>query len=123
MGRLRKKKARRLSKATRRGVWIGVCDFGDSFTVIDQDGEEPKTCIIASISNEHPALVTCTDDERVELEEGDFVTFRVKGMTELNSIKERVKIKSVKNMGLSWTSTRASFRNTLAGIAQVKLPS
>ena len=109
-----------------RGVFGKVfCDFGESFTVVDQDGEEAKTCIIASISNEYPALVTCTDDERVELEEGDLVTFlEVKGMTELNEMKEGVKIKSVKKHGFELDVDATKFSQYVGGgiATQVKLP-
>lgn len=34
-------------------------------------GEEPATGIIASITNGSPSLVTCVDDERLELEVPD----------------------------------------------------
>jgi len=40
------------------------CDFGPDFFVFDANGEEPRTGIIASISNDNPALVSCVDDER-----------------------------------------------------------
>ena len=123
---LRKEKGKAFIKGDTKGVFGSVfCDFGDSFTVVDQDGEEPKTCIIASISNEHPALVTCTDDERVELEEGDLVTFsEVKGMNELNSIKEGVKIKSVKKHGFELDIDASKFSQYVGGgiATQVKLP-
>lgn len=78
-------------KADIRGVFGSVfCDFGPSFTVADVDGEEPHTGIIASISNDNPALVACVDDERLEFEDGDLVVFsEVHGMTELNDGKPR----------------------------------
>ena len=44
---LRKEKGKAFIKGDTKGVFGSVfCDFGDSFTVVDQDGEEPKTCII-----------------------------------------------------------------------------
>ena len=70
-------------------------------------------------------LVTCTDDERVELEEGDLVTFsEVKGMNELNSIKEGVKIKSVKKHGFELDIDASKFSQYVGGgiATQVKLP-
>ena len=69
-----------------RGVFGRLfCDFGETFDVLDVDGEEPHSCIIASVSNDEEPLVTCVDDERVELQDGQRVSFaEVRGMTELN---------------------------------------
>ena len=56
---------------------LGAC-FAISetpFDVSDVDGEEALTCIVASASNDSPALVTCIEDERVELQDGQRVTF------------------------------------------------
>ncbi|KAM0843806.1 hypothetical protein ACQ4PT_057473 [Festuca glaucescens] len=75
------------------------CDFGPEFTVLDVDGEEPRTGIIASISNGNPATVFCVDDERLEFKEGDLVVFKeVNGMTELNDGKPR----KILDAGLSY---------------------
>ncbi|XP_021279453.1 ubiquitin-activating enzyme E1 2-like [Herrania umbratica] len=84
-------------KAEVRGLFGSIfCDFGPEFTVIDVDGEDPHTGIIASISNDNPALVSCVDDERLEFQDGDLVVFsEVHGMTELNGGKPR-KIKSAR---------------------------
>ncbi|GAB4824302.1 E1 ubiquitin-activating protein, variant 3 [Ancistrocladus abbreviatus] len=78
-------------KAEVRGLFGSVfCDFGPEFTVLDVDGEEPHTGIIASISNDNPALVSCVDDERLEFQDGDLVVFsEVQGMSELNDGKPR----------------------------------
>lgn len=66
------------------------CDFGPEFVVYDVDGEEPQTGIIASISNDNPAVVSCVDDERLEFQDGDMVVFtEIHGMTELNDGKAR----------------------------------
>ncbi|RHN56596.1 putative ubiquitin/SUMO-activating enzyme E1, ubiquitin-activating enzyme E1 [Medicago truncatula] len=80
-----------------RGLFGSVfCDFGPEFTVVDVDGEEPHTGIIASISNDNPALVSCVDDERLEFQDGDLVVFsEVHGMKELNDGKPR-KIKNAR---------------------------
>ncbi|XP_031123483.1 ubiquitin-activating enzyme E1 1-like isoform X2 [Ipomoea triloba] len=78
-------------KAEVRGLFGSVfCDFGPQFTVSDVDGEEPHTGIVASISNDNPALVSCVDDERLEFQDGDLVVFsEIQGMTELNDAKPR----------------------------------
>lgn len=84
-------------KAEVRGLFGSVfCDFGPEFTVVDVDGEEPHTGIIASISNDNPALVSCVDDERLEFQDGDLVVFsEIQGMPELNDGKPR-KIKNAR---------------------------
>lgn len=89
-------------KAEVRGLFGSVfCDFGPEFTVVDVDGEEPHTGIIASISNDNPALVSCVDDERLEFQDGDLVVFsEVKGMPELSDGKPR-KIKCARPYSFS----------------------
>ncbi|KAD3067633.1 hypothetical protein E3N88_35513 [Mikania micrantha] len=74
-----------------RGLFGSVfCDFGPKFTVLDVDGKDPHTGIIASISNDNPPLITCVDDERLEFQDGDLVVFsEIHGMTELNDGKPR----------------------------------
>eukprot|EP00199_Chlamydomonas_sp_CCMP681_P000060 CAMPEP_0119109006 /NCGR_PEP_ID=MMETSP1180-20130426/16736_1 /TAXON_ID=3052 ORGANISM="Chlamydomonas cf sp, Strain CCMP681" /NCGR_SAMPLE_ID=MMETSP1180 /ASSEMBLY_ACC=CAM_ASM_000741 /LENGTH=1022 /DNA_ID=CAMNT_0007094699 /DNA_START=109 /DNA_END=3180 /DNA_ORIENTATION=- len=60
-------------------------DFGEDFTVIDVDGEDPHAGIVASVAHGTPAIVTCVEDERLEFQDGDLVTFsEVIGMTQLN---------------------------------------
>ncbi|PRW20689.1 Ubiquitin-activating enzyme E1 2 isoform A [Chlorella sorokiniana] len=74
-------------KADIRGVFAQVfCDFGPSFEVLDVDGEEPHSGIVAGITPGNPTLVTTVEDERLEFQDGEEVTFsEVVGMTELNS--------------------------------------
>ncbi|GMF34123.1 unnamed protein product [Phytophthora lilii] len=74
-----------------RGVFGSVfCDFGDEFIVSDRDGVEPVSCLISSISNTVPPLVTVNDDTRHGLETGDVVSFReVTGFPFLNDSKPR----------------------------------
>lgn len=58
-------------------------DFGSSFTIIDQTGEEPHTGIVSDI--EADGTVTMLDDNRHGLEDGDYVKFtEVEGMPKLN---------------------------------------
>ncbi|RLN96567.1 hypothetical protein BBJ28_00025867, partial [Nothophytophthora sp. Chile5] len=74
-----------------RGVFGSVfCDFGDEFLVSDRDGVEPVSCMISSISNSSPPLVTVSDDTRHGLETGDVVSFReVTGFPFLNKSQPR----------------------------------
>ncbi|KAJ3186739.1 SPS-sensor component ptr3 [Gaertneriomyces sp. JEL0708] len=65
-------------------------DFGDEFLVSDQTGEDPSTGMIASITKDKLGTVTCLEDTRHGLEDGDWVTFtEVVGMPELNGITPR----------------------------------
>ncbi|CAI9778637.1 unnamed protein product [Fraxinus pennsylvanica] len=100
------------------------CDFGPEFTVFDVDGEEPHTGIIASISNDNPALVSCVDDERLEFQDGDLVVFsEVQGMTELNDGKPR-KIKTARPYSFILDEDTTSFSRHEKGgvVTQVKQP-
>jgi len=65
------------------GVFGSVfCDFGDSFVVVDKDGENPATSQVENILTSNPALVKVLEDQgRHGLETGDRVTFsRVVGL-------------------------------------------
>ncbi|KAK8564699.1 hypothetical protein V6N12_058282 [Hibiscus sabdariffa] len=108
-----------------RGLFGTVfCDFGPEFTVFDVDGEEPHTGIIASISNDNPALVSCVDDERLEFQDGDLVLFsEIQGMTELNDGKPR-KIRSARPYSLTLEEDTTNFGTYVKGgiVTQVKQP-
>ncbi|KAL6341445.1 hypothetical protein AAG906_032564 [Vitis piasezkii] len=112
-------------KAEVRGLFGSVfCDFGPEFTVFDVDGEEPHTGIIASISNDNPALVSCVDDERLEFQDGDLVVFsEVHGMTELNDGKPR-KIKNARPYSFTLEEDTTNFGTYEKGgiVTQVKQP-
>jgi ubiquitin-activating enzyme E1 len=78
-------------------------DFGESFHVVDTNGEEPERHIISSISQDSPtAVVTVHDESRHGLEDGDQVIFdEVQGMTELNSAKPvKVTVTGIFSLGL-----------------------
>ncbi|KAJ1992899.1 E1 ubiquitin-activating protein [Coemansia sp. RSA 1358] len=65
-------------------------DFGESFIVEDTNGEAPLSGIIASIEQSAEGVVTCLDESRHGLEDGQYVTFsEVQGMTELNGCEPR----------------------------------
>ncbi|KAL8225130.1 hypothetical protein R6Q57_017687 [Mikania cordata] len=108
-----------------RGLFGNIfCDFGAEFTVTDVDGEEPHTGIIASISNDSPALVTCVDDERLEFQDGDLVIFsEIHGMTELNDGKPR-KVKSCRPYSFFLEEDTTNFGTYVKGgiVTQVKQP-
>ncbi|XP_011003623.1 PREDICTED: ubiquitin-activating enzyme E1 1-like isoform X1 [Populus euphratica] len=112
-------------KAEVRGLFGSLfCDFGPEFTVFDVDGEDPHTGIIASISNDNPALVSFVDDERLEFQDGDLVVFsEVKGMTELNDGKPR-KIKNTRPYSFTLEEDTTNFAIYEKGgiVTQVKQP-
>ncbi|KAK4274841.1 hypothetical protein QN277_018011 [Acacia crassicarpa] len=112
-------------KSEVRGLFGSVfCDFGPEFTVLDVDGEEPHTGIIASISNDNPALVSCVDDERLEFQDGDLVIFsEVHGMTELNDGKPR-KIKNARAYSFTLEEDTTNYGSYVKGgiVTQVKQP-
>ena len=60
-------------------------DFGSSFEVVDRNGEEPLSAMVASITNSKEGEVTCLDETRHGFEDGDTVSFKeVDGMHEIN---------------------------------------
>ncbi|XP_015897430.2 ubiquitin-activating enzyme E1 1 [Ziziphus jujuba] len=112
-------------KSEVRGLFGSVfCDFGPEFTVVDVDGEDPHTGIIASISNDNPALVACVDDERLEFQDGDLVVFsEIHGMTELNDGKPR-KIKNARPYSFTIEEDTTNYASYEKGgiVTQVKQP-
>ncbi|XP_078447049.1 ubiquitin-activating enzyme 1 [Wolffia australiana] len=108
-----------------RGLFGNIfCDFGPSFTVTDVDGKDPHTAIIASISNDNLALISCVDDERLEFQDGDLVVFsEVEGMTELNDGKPR-KVKNARPYSFCLEQDTTNFGHYIKGgiATQVKQP-
>ncbi|XP_047533623.1 ubiquitin-like modifier-activating enzyme 1 [Vanessa atalanta] len=110
--------------ADTRGLFSQVfCDFGSDFTVIDVTGENPVSAMVADITHEYEAVVTCLDDTRHGLEDGDYVTFsEVQGMSELNGCEPR-KIKVLGPYTFSIGDT-TNFSKYIRGgiVTQVKMP-
>ncbi|XP_015599069.1 ubiquitin-like modifier-activating enzyme 1 [Cephus cinctus] len=110
--------------ADTRGLFSQVfCDFGNSFTVVDTNGEPPVTALIASISKDSEGVVTCLDDTRHGMEDGDYVTFsEVQGMTELNGCEPK-KIKVLGPYTFSIGDTSKYLEYISGGtVSQVKMP-
>uniref|UniRef100_A0A0A9DC61 Ubiquitin-activating enzyme E1 FCCH domain-containing protein n=1 Tax=Arundo donax TaxID=35708 RepID=A0A0A9DC61_ARUDO len=100
------------------------CDFGSEFMVLDVDGEDPHTGIIASIINDNPAMVSCVDDERLYFDDGDLVVFsEVQGMAELNNGKPRMII-DARPFSFSIQEDASNFGIYTKGgiVTQVKVP-
>ncbi|CAG8452464.1 12540_t:CDS:10 [Ambispora gerdemannii] len=65
-------------------------DFGENFVVSDTTGENPLSGMIAAVSKETDGIVTCLDETRHGLEDGEYVTFsEINGMAELNNCEPR----------------------------------
>lgn len=98
-------------------------DFGAKFTCVDPTGEQPLTGMIVSVNKDSEGLVTCLDETRHGLEDGDFVTFtEVQGMTELNGCEPRkVTVKGPYTFSIGDTSNLSDYKT--GGIfTQVKMP-
>lgn len=92
--------------------------------MVDVDGEEPHTGIVASVSNDNPALVSCVDDERLEFEDGDLVIFsEVHGMEQLNDGTPR-RVKNARPNSFQLEEDTTSFGRYEKGgiVTQVKQP-
>lgn len=74
-----------------RGLFgMAFTDFGKDFVVTDMTGEEPLRGLVAAITKEKEGVVTCYDETRHGLEDGDYVTFtEVQGLEELNGCEPR----------------------------------
>lgn len=77
------------------GVFGSIfCDFGESFSVSDVDGEPVASCLIASITRDVPAVVCALEESRHHLSSGDIIEISgVVGMEELNGRQFTVTVK------------------------------
>lgn len=59
-----------------RGLFAQIfCDFGENFTIYDDNGAQPVSNMVASITSEEEGVVACLDEIRHGLEDGQYVTF------------------------------------------------
>lgn len=110
--------------ADTRGLFGQIfCDFGENFTVVDTNGEQPISNMISSVSKDTDGVVTCLDEQRHGYESDDYVTFsEVQGMTELNQCEPR-KIKVLGPYTFSIGDTSGLSDYVRGGIVtQVKMP-
>lgn len=102
----------------------GFCfvDFGDNFTVIDENGSEPLKYCIKSITKDKIGVVTIdTTAGILKLGDNDKVTFNeIEGMTELNKC-EPITIKVLTNNSLKIGDT-SNFSEYISGgiMTQIK---
>lgn len=109
-----------------RGLFAQIfCDFGSTFTIVDTNGEQPVSAMVADISqdSEGNGIVTCIDDTRHGLEDGDHVTFsEILGMTELNNCQP-LKVKVLGPFTFSIGDISGYSKYVRGGLAQqVKMP-
>ena len=107
------------------GLFASVfCDFGEEFVSMDATGEHAVNGMISAIAQEVESVVTCLEDHRHGLEDGDMVKFReIKGMSELNSPEQirRVKVLSPFTFSIGDTSNLGAYE-TGGVFEQVKQP-
>lgn len=110
--------------AESRGLFTKVfCDFGENFTIYDQDGQQPLSTMVAGITKDNQGVVTCLDETRHGLNDGDYVTFsEVQGMTELNGCQPlKINVLGPYTFSIGDTS---GFSEYIRGgiVTQVKMP-
>ncbi|TXT08346.1 uncharacterized protein COLE_05270 [Cutaneotrichosporon oleaginosum] len=107
-----------------RGLFGSVFnDFGDDFTCVDLTGENPLSGMVVHIEDGPDALVTCLDETRHGLEDGDYVTFaEVKGMEALNGCEPRkITVKGPYTFSIGDTTGLGEYKS--GGLfTQVKMP-
>ena len=97
-------------------------DFGDSFKISDKDGEENRSAIVVSITNEENGVVTVHEDKRHGFIEGDHVTFReVQGMDEVNGKTFPIKVLSPFSFQIGSTANFKAYERE-GIVEQVKVP-
>ncbi|UXI15456.1 elongation of very long chain fatty acids protein [Sarcoptes scabiei] len=107
--------------AQSRGLFGQIfCDFGPSFTVYDNNGENPISVLISGITREKNGVVACIEDTRHGFEDGDVIRFtEVKGMTEINGKEFKIRVTGPCDFTIGDTSTFSNYSN--GGLAtQVK---
>mmetsp|Transcript_14512 Transcript_14512/g.25515 ORF Transcript_14512/g.25515 Transcript_14512/m.25515 type:complete len:1057 (-) Transcript_14512:8-3178(-) len=98
-------------------------DFGDVFSCRDKDGEEPRSAIVAGVTQENPGTVHTHQDRRHGFQDGDWVVFReVQGMTQLNDGKPRqIKVTGPYSFTMDDTSSYSAYVSE-GIVSQVKVP-
>ncbi|KAL1434907.1 hypothetical protein MTO96_011380 [Rhipicephalus appendiculatus] len=97
------------------------CDFGDTFRVLDADGEPPRSVMISSISED--GVVRTVDRAPHGLEDGVYVTFsEVRGVAEMNACPPmQVKVSCPHEFSVQFP-TRYSDEATGGVATEVKMP-
>ncbi|KAF9982725.1 hypothetical protein BGZ65_002560 [Modicella reniformis] len=107
-----------------RGLFASAFnDFGKDFRIVDVTGEEALSGMIAEISTDGEGIVTCLDESRHGLEDGDHVTFvEVVGMEALNNCEpKKVKVLGPYTFSIGDTTGLGSYVRE-GRFQQVKMP-
>ena len=101
-------------------------DFGEDFIIRDDNGEECKQYYIRSITKQNPGVVIIddlVDNQKLELSDGDYVTFKeLVGITELNESPPRpIKVLSPITFSIEDT-TKCSDYVSGGVVERVKIP-
>lgn len=84
---------------------------------MDVNGQNCKCSMISYITNDSDGIVTTFEDQRHDLEDGDYVTFReVKGMSEINDKEFKIKVMGPFSFSIGDTSKFHEYEN--GGIAK-----
>ncbi|RSH84322.1 uncharacterized protein EHS24_005840 [Apiotrichum porosum] len=107
-----------------RGLFGSVFnDFGNDFSCVDHTGENPHSGMVVHVEDGPDAVVTCIDETRHGLEDGDYVTFtEIKGLDALNGCEPRqVTVKGPYTFSIGDTTGLGEYKS--GGIfTQVKMP-
>ncbi|EGG23006.1 ubiquitin activating enzyme E1 [Cavenderia fasciculata] len=107
-----------------RGVFGSIfTDYGDKFTIVDTNGENPASYMISAVSQENPGVVTLVDEQKLQLQDGDTVSFKeINGMSQLNDLPPQ-KIKVISPFTFSIGDTTSFGQYTSGGyVTEVKQP-
>jgi len=99
-------------------------DYGENFIVRDATGEETKSFIVTSVSNEKEAIVTVHDDKRHGFHDDSEVIFtEVQGMEQLNKT-DPIKISVIDGFSFKLKLDTTSFGTYESGglVENVKVP-
>jgi ubiquitin-activating enzyme E1 len=107
-----------------KGVCGSVfCDFGENFVVVDNNGEQATTSMIASISNDYPALVTVLEETRHNLETGDKVRLdEIIGLNSINGCEFIVNVKDPFSFEIDFDSSSLDAYQRGGYVHQIKQP-
>lgn len=99
-------------------------DLGEEHVISDPDGSENLRGLISHVSNDVQGVVTCSDEQRHGLSDGDYVTFEeVEGMTELNSLPpQKVRVRSPYSFTIGDTTKFSPYTGTRGFFNQEKMP-
>lgn len=99
-------------------------DYGDVFLCRDKDGEEPRSAIVAGVTQENPGAVHTHMDRRHGFQDDDWVAFReVRGMSELNGGTPRqIKVTGPYSFTIDDTTGYSAYQRE-GIVTQVKQPS